>query len=286
MPKARFFRPSVVAAVLTLASSAEAADTTETFDPGSVDIELYTGAHGLGLGTGEATVVGETVLGVGIANRISAYARGAGSANERLEDGDGEAALGLFGTPIDTDHFDFDMGLDVGWTPGSALITPGVELNLDAAPDLALAGVYLRGEESLVTREEPAADPSDRAPAVEAAESASGKSVLAPSTLLTLGSYWTMVDGHQFLIEADAGVAHRPSANEETFDLGGVALGYNCQVHQSIELISQVFVDVPIRDGEAVSAGVSIGLIGTAPIVPANTDDGGDRHAGRARARR
>ncbi|MBW2524604.1 MAG: hypothetical protein JRI23_10530 [Deltaproteobacteria bacterium] len=286
MKRSVCLRIAATTALLTAATAADAADTTETFDEGAADIEVYTGVDGLGLGQGAATFAGETVLGYGIVKRISAYARAAASANDLLEDGDGEAALGLFGTPVETDHFDIDLGVDVGWNPGSALITPGVELNLDAEPDLALAGVYLRGEEALVTRKEAAAEPPDGSPPGGEAETGTDETVLAPTTVLTLGTYWTMAEGHQLLLEADAGVAHRPAEDEETFDFGGVALGYNFEVHESVELISQVFLDVPIRDGEQVSTGVSIGLIGTAHILDAAEDDQGDAVARRAAPRK
>ena len=244
-------------ALWLVALPATASDTIETWDEGAVDFELYTGAEGMGLGHSERSIFADTTLGYGIVNRLSGYLRGTGEASEQLAEGTGEAGVGLFGTAIDSDHFDLDLILDFGFGADGPAITPAVEINVDAEPDLAFWGGYLRAEESFAGRVEPASAPAPGAPEAEPDQ------VLAPVTTATLGWYWTAGADHQLLLEADGSVYHHPAQDEAPVDFGGFAAGYNVAVHESIELINQVFFDVPVRDADPFSVGVSIGFIAT-----------------------
>jgi hypothetical protein len=47
-------------------------------------------------------------------------------------------------------------------------------------------------------------------------------------------------------------------------EIGGVAVGHNVEVAEGLELINQVFVDIP-HDGDDPSFGVITGFIATVP---------------------
>ena len=142
--------------------------------------------------------------------------------------------------------------------------TPALELNLDARPDLALCGLYLRAEEDLAGRDDSVADD----PATRDVDEAKERHAFAPTTALTFGGYFTIGERHQLLLEYDVALHHGdrgagPDA-PRAVERGGVALGYNVRLSDAIELVTQVSVDVPDR-GERVSAGISIGFIATMP---------------------
>jgi len=253
-----------IATVSLLADAARAADTTETYGLGASDFELYLGLDGVGLGKNEKTVWGRTLLGFGIVERFSGYITMSAEGNERLSAGTGGAAFGVFGTPVDTDHFDLDLFLGAGFGDGEMSVKPALELNLDARPDLALCGLYLRAEEALTGRDDSIADNPDTVDVNESRE----RNAFAATTVLTVGGYFTIAEIHQILLEYDMAFHHGgddlPEGGPEVVERGGVALGYNVRVTKSIELLTQVSVDVP-NDGGDLAAGFLVGLIATMP---------------------
>jgi hypothetical protein len=143
-------------------------------------------------------------------------------------------------------------------------IAPAVELNLDAKPDLALCGLYLRAEEALEGRDDSVEDN----PATDADETRE-KYTFAPTTALTVGAYVTIAEIHQILVEYDIAFHHglndAPEGKPEVVEHGGVALGYNVVVSENFEILSQVSVDIP-NSGEKVAAGFMVGLIASITI--------------------
>ena len=130
--------------ILAFAVHVEAADTLEVFDPGATDLELHFCAGGFGSWAGTEAVGGELVAGYGIADRLSLYS------GATLEIADGFASLcggyslGVYGTPLETDHVDFDiiMGINGGKGLGDLAFTPGIEINLDRHPEMKSFGLY------------------------------------------------------------------------------------------------------------------------------------------------
>ncbi len=235
---------------------ARAADTTETYAVGPSEIELYGGIDGLGMGTFDRSVWAETLIGWGFVDRFSGYLVAGWSADGALGRRARVAGFGIFGTPVDTDHVDLDLVLDLCITGEGIEVTPSLELNLDLAPDLALAGLYLAVGETLgVEGHLASADPI--LPGVEGPGS---RASLVPSMGLLSGIYWTVSDGHQLLIELDAGVRHGGREGERILEIGGLALGYNAVLTEILEILVQVSVDVPQR-GEKAAAGLMLGLI-------------------------
>lgn len=154
-----------VVAVLLFAPGAESADTIETFDAGAFDTEFYVGAGGFALEREERTLGANTVLGYGLLDRFSGYLAFGVETNTYLAEGHSGAAFGLFGTVLDTDHFDADLYGDIaadGEAMSEIAATPGLELNFDLRPDQALWGLYARVEASFTGEEKetkPGEDP-------------------------------------------------------------------------------------------------------------------------------
>jgi len=246
--------------ILLTAPLAHAADTVETWTVGATDFEFYAGFDGIGLGQHEKTVFAEAVIGFGLMDRFSGYLSVSGAANEYFADGGGDVSLGIFGTPVDTDHFDLDLFLGAGFAQGEFSLTPALEMNFDLAPDLAKWGIYLRAQQALTGRDESKEDD----PQTEDVDESKTKYAFAPSTILTAGTYWTVAEGHQLLLEYDMALANNPEKDEEILEIGGVAIGYNVMLTDSIEMINQVFFDIP-GNGEKFSAGVSTGIVVTLP---------------------
>jgi len=260
--KIRTLALALVAAV-SFAGEAMAADTVETYGIGASDFELSLGLDGVGRGKYEKVMWGETLLGFGITDRFSTYLTMSAAGTARLSAGTGGASFGVFGTPIDSDHVDLDLLLGVGFGGGEMYVTPAFELNVDARPDLALCGLYLRAEEVLAGRGVSIADD----PATTDVDESKERYAFAPTTLLTAGGYFTIAEIHQILLEYDIAFHHGdppPGEDARVFEAGGVALGYNVRVAARIELVTQVSVDVPDH-GEGLAAGFTVGLIATMP---------------------
>lgn len=234
-----------------------AADTIETWDVGATDLDFYLGVDGIGRPKHERETFADMMLGYGLIKRLSAYFGTTLQCNEYLGDGSGTIYMGMFGTLAETNHFDLDLFLDVrlGGDAFSELqVTPQVELNFDLDPQMRSWGVYLR-----------AGIPIYGQKILASTNSGDLKYRTNIGFATTLGTYWTVSQGHQILLEYDMGIHPKPNTNSETeTEIGGVALGYNVRVHDSIELINQIHIDIP-QEGEPVAAGIMIGMIATMP---------------------
>jgi hypothetical protein len=236
------------------AQRAYAVDTTETYDVGATDFEFYLGFDGIGRKKHEKEVSIEALAGFGFIDRFSGYVTIAGASNEYFTEGTNEVSAGIFGTPLDTDHVDLDILFNGGAAADEFEVTPGLELNLDLKPDLALAGLYFRIEETLSGRSK------------ETKDELNPKYAFAPQTGAVIGIYWTVVPDNQILLEYDLGISHNPPSDERKFENGGIALGYNAMVVDDLELLSQLYLDIP-QKGEKTSVGLMVGLISTMPTV-------------------
>lgn len=197
----RFARCTALAlAVLTVAPATRAADTIETWDPGAGDWELHLGADGGR--DAEQALYGQLVAGYGLVPRLSAYFELDGAVPV-AKTASSEPHVGAFGTPVDTEHFDADLLFDLSLATPRPVLTPGVELNLDSAPDGRGTGVYLR-------LAWPTPEPGG----------------------FTLGAYATATDELQLLLEHDA----------DSY-WSRVALGGNLQLTEELELIGQLSID-------------------------------------------
>jgi hypothetical protein len=239
------------------ATTAVAADTLETWDAGSGNIDFYLSLDGMGRSLPEQGVAGEMLLGWGVADRLSTYLAVSLAADGALADGDAGLGVGLFGTPVDTDHLDLDLVLDLS-AGGAGLrelsLGPALELNLDATPDQASWGAYVRAGLAITGRA--AGDDGT-------AKMAAGSGRLV-DRVLTVGAYRSLGPRRQLLLEYDLTWYDEPAAGTPAVDRGGLALGFNQMLGDSLELVTQGRWDVP-QGGESGGVGFTVGFIAGLP---------------------
>jgi hypothetical protein len=229
-------------------AGAFAADTIEVWEPGALDVEFHAGVERWTWGGGETHLMGETVVGVGLPNRVSAFVALAGEYREALEEPDLFPTVGAFWTPLETHHLDADLLL--GLTSdgeGAVALEPGFEVNLDSSQDMGGLGGYLRGGTSLAgvggqLFTDPTADRHDL------------------DLELTYGAYVRATDRNQLLLEFQQ-VFHQLETNgltdPEPLALG---LGWNHTLNPKAELIFHAFKGFKHQEAPQ-SWGGSLGVI-------------------------
>ncbi len=257
----RFLVPGTTLAILLdVAFEAGAADTTEPFDLGPSDFEFYIGADGVNAPKKrETTLYSSLVLGYGLLDRVSSHLAVIQEADAYLSNGSTTLCTGLFGTPVDTRHFDLDLYFEISSSAPDFTriqVYPAMELTLDLSPEMRSVGVYLRSALPFYGLEE---STTDAAPKMEYS--------IGFHNETTLGAYVTVAERHQILLEFDMAFRPRPLDGERSVEVGGAALGYNALVHDCVELITQFSLDIP-QQGEVISPGFLMGLIATLPSRP------------------
>jgi len=240
-------RVLVIALVLAHTSNAAALDTVEPFEAHAANAEHNLTYHGVGQANQERELSNEFVLGYGMSDRASAYLGACLSANQQ-DTGAAGLCFGLIGTVWESDHIDLDLLMDIGASGhglGDLSTEPGLELNFDHDPDMHTWGVYMR----MGILDQASADGSLRRRRLDLG--------------VNPGAYFTLSARYQLLVEFDASVA---LGGDRTADenVGGVALGLNAVVSDSVELIAQVHADVPQSD-RGLGLGLSLGFIATFP---------------------
>jgi hypothetical protein len=242
------FIPSVLL-VFGVTPSARAVDTLETYEPGGLTrFEAYLGYTGLGKRQSSRRLTASYLLGVGITDAFSAYHFGGGEFSTTLTEGEGTQGFGLLVTPLDTYHFDLDLVLDASAVGGDRLvIAPGLELNVDAQPDMSSFGLFVRAY-ARVSGESSVGEDG----AVEAR-----RRLDFPAAI---GAYNTFGEVHQVLVRYDATVIADPGPEQRDLEVGGLSVGYNLTLDERLELIHEVSLDVP-EDDEEIGVGFSLGLV-------------------------
>lgn len=237
--------PLIAAAGVTLFGGvAWAADTWEQYDPGFSSFELYAGFEGLGAEREDRGPYLSPLLGIGLVDGLSAVLTVDMAAAEDLSEATVGLGAMLFGTPLDSDVVDLDLFLRIGWdgpAPSALTVAPSVELNIDGDPAMETWGLYLRG-----------------GVAISGAEGGGDPGVVADGLI---GAWGVAAPGHMLLLEVFGTV--EPGA-ERVADLGGVRLGYDVELGESVELINEVTLDIPL-EGEPFAAGLMLGLIVALP---------------------
>ncbi len=249
-----------------------ALDTLEPFDIGLSDFEAYAAFVGAGKPEPERGISADTLLGIGITKRFSGQVYGGGESNQKFTEGSGFFGFGVFGTPVDTDHFDMDIGMNITigglgtGEPGPAdhfqaqfTFTPYVELNLDSDPEMNGYGLFLVVEETLGGRDESRFNDLNE----EIRDF-----TLTPGTALLLAGYYRVAEIHELLLGYEMAFDYDAPEGEKTVDVGGIALGYNVILTDAVELITEVYFDIP-QPGEYFGVDFMVGFIATLPsLVP------------------
>lgn len=247
-PLERLAHAALVAAAL-LASSlwpraeARAADTVETFDPGLSNLELYLVYDGLTRSRRKRSLGLEWVAGYGIVPAFSVYVGARMQTVFAPVDLGGELMLGVLATPLDTRHFDLDLGLDLsGPEPAQLSAAPNIELNFDAEDQLARWGTYARAS----------------LPVHGGGRLAGSRPTVAVDLELTFGAYSSVARGHQILLE------HRLVVPAMSTPGSGLALGYNVVCSEVFELLTEA--SVTFVDGYRLpDVAVLVGFVATVP---------------------
>ncbi|MDF1564077.1 MAG: hypothetical protein P1V51_13595 [Deltaproteobacteria bacterium] len=216
-----------------LPAPARAVDTFETYSQGLTDLELYGFVEGLGAPADERWIGGELVLGVGLVEGLSVYLGIHTGADHHLAAGESGLYFALFGTPVDTDHLDLDLFLEV--RTGGALLdapafVPRLELTLDAEPDMAAWGGFLRWG----------------VPIFGVVDGQTGARQLGAELELVAGGYYTLPGDHQLFLAYGTP--------------GALRLGANLVLGETLELILETAIAAPVG-GEPMSLGVMTGLV-------------------------
>jgi len=240
----------IIFGLLIIATPALAIDTVETWAEGDGNVELYSGFDGVGEDTADQALAGAMLMGWGVANRFSAYMATAMEADGYFTGAETELNLGVFGTPVDTDHFDVDLILDMrvaGHEMNEATVVPAIELNLDHTPDLGTYGMFVRGAAQVGGSENPDGEPTRHT-----------------DLGFDVGGYYTLSPNHQLLLMYDATIHDKADPEKSGFEHGAVALGYNALLGDNLELITETSMGIA-QAGSVSSLGFMVGFIATLP---------------------
>ena len=216
--------------LLAVCGTSFALDTTEAFDPGFSDVEVYFGYAGLDNPSGASTVSSEMLLGIGVTESFSTSVCFSAEADGYLANPSDGISVGLLWTAINSDAFKLDFSGATG-TDGSMAL--GIESNFD----FSNWGFQAQIEETIENR------------------NSNERNI---STRLQPLLYYTLSGNVELLSAVDFDYSENEDGDNE-FDYSSVSFGVNYLVTESIELISQVDL-IKISDDETLAA-VSFGFV-------------------------
>ncbi len=237
-----------VCLVFTVCQPAWAADTIETWDQGAADFEIYFGTDEIGGPASEHKISSTALMGWGLAERFSAFMSLGTESDSFLNNSEGELDFGFFGTPLDTKNVDLDLGFILKLAgPGlsETTATPFFEINLDSARQENPYGIYLRGMID-----------------ISGTYTENQQPIRNVDMNFTLGTFYTLYPGQQLFLEYDATFKDEPDPEESSFENGSLALGYNLMLNETLELITEARLNIPLEN-EKTSVGFFVGLIAT-----------------------
>ena len=215
--------------IVATCSTGYALDTTEAFDPGFSDLEVYLGYTGLDSPSELSAVSTEALLGVGVTSCFSIFVSFGTEADGYLGNSVDSYTMGLFWTAVDREIFDMDF---FGSTGNGGAVSFGVETNID----FARWGFQAQIEETVENSDLTERDLSTR---------------VQPLV------YFRLTSGVELLSAIDFEYAGNEEGDNE-FDYSTISFGINFPVTESIEMISQF--DINQTDDDAVT-GASIGFV-------------------------
>ena len=261
----------VVALASLFANTAFAGDTVEPLDKGVIEVAPTIGFANI---TDENTgwTAGLSV-GYGVADFLTINATfGAGSA-VALANADWGFDFDLLTNLLDTENFDIDFHVDFAYSgvgennlANEIIITPGFEFNYDTDNDMSGFGAYLRLDLPIhswnLYKPRYIIDPDGNQITVDRYHVESDVDLE-----LTLGLYYTFMEGNQLFLEGGVSLTTlaenlAPEVGKEGF----VSLGYNVELFENIELVSEVRVNIP-EDGEDTNGAITVGMIFDLPLL-------------------
>lgn len=210
-------------------STGYALDTTEAFDPGFSDLEVYLGYTGLDSPSELSAVSTEALLGIGVTGSFSTFVSFGTETDGYLGNSVDGYTMGLFWTAVDKEMFDIDFFGSTGTGGGMSF---GVETNID----FAQWGFQTQIEETLENSDLTERDLSTRVQSLV---------------------YFRLESGVELLSAVDFEYAGNEEGDNE-FNYSTISFGINFPVTESIEMISQF--DINQTDDDAVT-GASIGFV-------------------------
>lgn len=219
-----------ITTVLFFSSLSLALDTTEPFERGFSDNELYLGFNGIGLNKGQKSLGLEYVLGAGVSDRLSSTLVLSLGTNEYFNYSYLGAGVGLFLNAIDLELFKLDFMTSLS---SDGIFTFGTEINLD----FKAIGFQLTLEEALEN---------------------DGEFKVLPSTALVPQANFNLGESVQLLTAVDL------TFSRDGAEIGAAAIGANIVLNDIVELINEISFDIP-QDSEKFSAGLLIGFVATIP---------------------
>ena len=245
-------------AAFGFSTQAFAGDTTELLDHGMIEVApTFTLDN---IKAGKPSVTFGTAVGYGVTDFFT-ITTGFEIASEEALAGVGYGFdVDLLFTPYDSENFDFDFHVDFAMGDTGLELAPGIELNYDTDNDQNGFGLYLTLDLPISsgwkTEEE-------------------GEEVKTDLGLdLTLGMYYSVMEGHQLFLSGGLSVSNLAESYAERELEGNVALGYNFMIIDNFEMTTEVAITIP-EEGDGTYAALSIGGIFDLPLLV----DGGDAGA-------
>ena len=268
---------AICAAMLVslFANNAFAGDTVEPLDKGVVEVAPTVGfANITDENTGWATSL---AVGYGVADFLTITANFDMGSDVALAGADWGFDVDLLTNLLDTDNFDIDFHTDFSYSPsgatirtaeaGEIVITPGFEFNFDTDNEMSGFGAYLRadlpihswnlGKERVIGKDAEGNDVIEEKDRVKSDVDLD----------LTLGMYYTIMEGNQLFLEGGLTVTNMAkNLAKEVGKEGFVSLGYNVELFENIELVSEVKVIIP-EETDDTCGEITVGMIFDLPLL-------------------
>ena len=245
---------------------AQAADTLETVPDDNFYMETTFGALNLGQEAQRTMISASVMLAYGMNDRLTSYIIAGGNTNLYMTKGVTNLGVGLYGVLVKMPHFKLDLGLQAGvgrtgltTSVGRSrmalkdefVLAPSLELNFDLKKDEKFIGFYLVFQEIFT--------------GVEEEKDGQLLGYFTPSSYLRAGAYWSIVPGkYQVHLQFDMNINHFDTTIitdlvVPAVDIGGIAVGFNFFVTETIEILTEVYIDIP-QNQETIAFGFSIGI--------------------------
>ena len=233
---------AAAAALCMFSTNAFAGDTIELLDHGVVEIAPTIGLNSLHKDW-KPGWTSDINVGYGVADFMTISTTIALDTTDAFRDSIPGVSFQLLFTPLDTEIFDVDFFVDFGWQ-GVYTMAPGLEFNVDSSNDMSGFGAYLRTIFPMYSGPDPE----------------NGETVTDFAFALTIGLYYTIMEDNQLFLEGGLDIPNMAKKLGDRSTNGYVSLGYNVEVFENFEIVSEVKINIP-DGGDPVDAEMTVGAI-------------------------